>query len=71
MIKDLFPFRINRAVIRNGSIHFRAFQSERTGRHLPFAGASDDRQPREYRDEMKPLVCDSADDRADDGPGEV
>jgi hypothetical protein len=27
MIGDLFPFRINRAVIQNGSIHFRTFES--------------------------------------------
>lgn len=28
VIEDLFPFKINRAVIQNGSIHFRAFQKE-------------------------------------------
>ncbi len=28
IIKDLFPFKINRAVIRNGSIHFRAFETK-------------------------------------------
>ena len=28
MIKDLFPFRINSAVVHDGSIHFRAFQAE-------------------------------------------
>ncbi len=27
MIRDLFPFKINRAVIRNGSVHFRAYQT--------------------------------------------
>src|SRR4051812_26551647 len=29
IIRDLFPFKINSALIRNGSVHFRAFQSER------------------------------------------
>ena len=29
MIRDLFPFKINRAIIRNGSVHFRAFQTEK------------------------------------------
>jgi hypothetical protein len=29
MIRDLFPFRINRAIIQNGSVHFRAFQTEK------------------------------------------
>jgi hypothetical protein len=28
MIRDLFPFRINRAVVQNGSIHFRAFEAQ-------------------------------------------
>lgn len=27
MIRDLFPFKINSAVIKNGSIHFRAYQT--------------------------------------------
>jgi hypothetical protein len=27
MIRDLFPFKINSAVIRNGSVHFRAYQT--------------------------------------------
>lgn len=27
MIRDLFPFKINSAIIRNGSVHFRTFQS--------------------------------------------
>jgi hypothetical protein len=27
MIRDLFPFKINSAVVKNGSIHFRAFQT--------------------------------------------
>ncbi|MDB6034328.1 MAG: hypothetical protein JWM16_4666 [Verrucomicrobiales bacterium] len=29
MIKDLFPFSINSAVIHNGSVHFRAYKSEK------------------------------------------
>ena len=29
LIEDLFPFRINRAVIRNGAVHFRAFQAKK------------------------------------------
>ncbi|MEO6035230.1 MAG: DUF748 domain-containing protein [Verrucomicrobiota bacterium] len=29
MIKDLFPFKINSAVIKNGSIHFRAYNKAR------------------------------------------
>lgn len=29
IIRDLFPFKINSAVIHNGSVHFRTFQSER------------------------------------------
>lgn len=28
MIEDLFPFRINRAVVHDGAIHFRAFQTK-------------------------------------------
>ena len=27
MLDDLFPFRINSAIVRNGSVHFRAFQT--------------------------------------------
>ena len=29
MIRDLFPFTINSAVIKNGSVHFRAYQSQK------------------------------------------
>jgi hypothetical protein len=29
MIRDLFPFKINSAVIQEGSVHFRAFQSQK------------------------------------------
>jgi hypothetical protein len=28
IIRDLFPFRINSAVVKNGAVHFRAFQTE-------------------------------------------
>jgi hypothetical protein len=28
MIRDLFPFKINRALVRNGSIHFRAYHRD-------------------------------------------
>lgn len=28
MIRDLFPFRINRAVVRNGTVHFRTYQKK-------------------------------------------
>src|SRR5262249_45081054 len=28
MIQDLFPFDINRAVVQDGSVHFRVFQSD-------------------------------------------
>jgi hypothetical protein len=27
MIRDLFPFKINQALVRNGSVHFRAYQT--------------------------------------------
>lgn len=29
MIRDLFPFKINRAVVQEGSVHFRAYQSKK------------------------------------------
>jgi hypothetical protein len=29
MIRDLFPFKINSAIIRNGAVHFRAFQTQK------------------------------------------
>ncbi len=29
MIRDLFPFKINRAVIRDGTVHFRAFKPQK------------------------------------------
>jgi len=29
MIRDLFPFKINSAIIRNGTVHFRAYQTQK------------------------------------------
>ena len=28
IIRDLFPFKINSAIIRNGDVHFRAYQKQ-------------------------------------------
>jgi hypothetical protein len=57
IIRDLFPFKINRAVIQDGSVHFRAYQS-----HKPvdvyisqFEGTIDNLS--NIRDETKPLVA--------------
>jgi hypothetical protein len=56
MIEDLFPFRINRAVVRNGSIHFRAFQTKNpVDVYLTDVQASVDNLTN-IRDETKPLV---------------
>jgi hypothetical protein len=56
MIKDLFPFRINSAVIRNGSIHFRAFQAKQpVDVYLSQVNASIDNLGN-IRDETAPLV---------------
>ena len=56
MIRDLFPFRINRAIIRNGSIHFRAFQTkEPVDVYLSEVEASIDNLSN-IRDETKPLI---------------
>jgi hypothetical protein len=56
VIEDLFPFRINRAVVRNGSIHFRAFQTKKpVDVYLTQVQASVDNLTN-IRDEMKPLV---------------
>ncbi len=56
-IKALFPFRINRLVVRNGSIHFRAFN---TGKpldvYLSDLDAAIDNLGN-IQDEMKPLVA--------------
>jgi hypothetical protein len=56
LIEDLFPFRINRAVVRNGSIHFRAFQTKNpVDVYLTQVQASVDNLTN-IRDETKPLV---------------
>ena len=56
MIEDLFPFRINRAVVRNGAIHFRAFQTKKpVDVYLSDVQASVDNLTN-IRDETKPLV---------------
>jgi len=56
MIKDLFPFRINRAVVKNGSIHFRAFQTKQpVDVYLSQVSASIDNLTN-IRDETQPLV---------------
>jgi hypothetical protein len=56
MIEDLFPFRINSAVVRDGSIHFRAFQTQKpVDVYLTDVQASIDNLTN-IRDETKPLV---------------
>ncbi|HTD86605.1 MAG TPA: DUF748 domain-containing protein [Candidatus Binatia bacterium] len=56
MIEDLFPFRINQALVRNGAIHFRAFQTEKpVDIYMTDVEASIDNLTN-IRDETKPLV---------------
>ncbi len=56
IIKDLFPFRINRTVINDGSIHFRAFESQTpVDVYLSHVNAAIDNLGN-IRDETKPLV---------------
>jgi hypothetical protein len=56
MIKDLFPFKINRAVVKNGSIHFRAFQKKNpVDVYLSQVEASIDNLTN-IRDETNPLI---------------
>jgi len=56
MIEDLFPFRINSAVIKNGSIHFRAFQMKTpVDVYLTHVEGVIDNLTN-IRDETKPLV---------------
>ena len=56
MIRDLFPFKINSAVIKNGSIHFRAFKSEKpVDVYLSQVEGSIDNLSN-IRDETNPLV---------------
>jgi hypothetical protein len=56
MIEDLFPFRINSAVVKNGSIHFRAFQTQKNvDVYLTDVQASVDNLTN-IREETKPLL---------------
>ncbi len=56
MIRDLFPFRINSAVVKDGSVHFRAFQSEKpVDVYLSEVDAAVDNLTN-IRDETTPLV---------------
>jgi hypothetical protein len=57
IIKDLFPFKINSAVVKNGSIHFRAFQGEKPmDVYLSQVEGSVDNLGN-IRDETNPLVA--------------
>ncbi len=57
IIRDLFPFKINQALVRNGSIHFRAFRSAKPmDVYLSEVQASID-DLANVRDEMTPLVA--------------
>jgi hypothetical protein len=57
IIEDLFPFRINRAVVKNGSIHFRALQAKKpVDVYLSQVEASVDNLSN-IRDETKPLIA--------------
>ena len=56
LIRDLFPFRINSAYVRNGAIHFRAFNSEKpVDVYLSQVQASIENLTN-IRDETKPLI---------------
>src|ERR1051325_5584402 len=56
MIRDLFPFQINSAVIREGSVHFRAFQSQKpVDVYLSHLNASID-DLGNIRDQTNPMV---------------
>jgi hypothetical protein len=56
ILEDLFPFRINRAVVRNGAIHFRAFQTKQpVDIYLTQVQGLIDNLTN-IRDETKPLV---------------
>ncbi|HEX5221182.1 MAG TPA: DUF748 domain-containing protein [Verrucomicrobiae bacterium] len=56
IIRDLFPFKINSAIVKNGSIHFRAFQTDRpVDVYLSEVQATIDNLTN-IRDETKPLV---------------
>lgn len=57
MIRDLFPFTINSAVVQNGSVHFRAYQKETPlDVYLSKLNASIDNLSN-VRDEVNPLVA--------------
>jgi hypothetical protein len=56
MIRDLFPFKINSAIIRNGSVHFRAYQSQKpVDAYLSQLNATIDNLTN-IRDETAPLI---------------
>jgi hypothetical protein len=56
MIRDLFPFKINSAVIHNGSVHFRTFKSRKpVDVYLSRLEATIDKLSN-IRDETNPLV---------------
>jgi hypothetical protein len=56
MIRDLFPFTINSAIIKNGAVHFRAFKGEQAvDIYLSQLEGTIDNLGN-IRDEMKPLV---------------
>jgi hypothetical protein len=56
MIRDLFPFNINSAVIQNGSVHFRTYQSQRpVDIYLSHVNGSID-DLSNIRDQTNPLV---------------
>jgi len=57
MLTDLFPFKINSTVIRDGSIHFRTYQSDKpVDVYLSQIAATIDNLGN-IRDELKPLVA--------------
>jgi hypothetical protein len=56
MIQDLFPFKINSAIIKEGSVHFRTFQSSKpVDVYLSHLNGTIDNLSN-VRDETKPLV---------------
>jgi len=57
MIRDLFPFRINRAIVADGSVHFRAFQTVKpVDVYLSHVDATIDNLGN-IRDQTNPLVA--------------
>jgi len=57
MIRDLFPFTINSAVVQNGSVHFRAYQTEKPlDVYLSKFNASIENLSN-VRDELNPLAA--------------